>query len=125
MGVTRRQPFYIALVDGIGAFLGPEAKTAFDLAFSLNTSEELRKLACDAGLKDIKIRFEHRTIRYPIVNDFVAGFMEATPIAGQFMALPEEMRNAFVDHVSGMLNGYTDDAGMAVPQENHFLTTTR
>jgi hypothetical protein len=55
----------------------------------------------------------------------VAGFMQATPIAGQFMSLSEDRRNAFVGRVSELLKGYVDDAGMAVPQENHYLTATR
>jgi ubiquinone/menaquinone biosynthesis C-methylase UbiE len=124
-GSLDRQPFYVALVDSIGEFLGAEAATAFDLAFSLNTSEELRQLADDAGLRDIKVRFEHRTIRFHDLREMVAGFMQATPIAGQFMSLSEDRRNAFVGRVSELLKGYVDDAGMAVPQENHYLTATR
>lgn len=65
---------------------GDEAKKAFDLAFSLNTSEELRSLAHDAGLKNIKVRFEHRTVRHPSATEIAAGMMQATPIASQFMA---------------------------------------
>ncbi len=124
-GSIDRQPFFVALVDGIGAFLGVEAKTAFDLNFSLNTSEELRKLASDAGLKDIRIRFEHRTIRFPVLGEMIGGFMLATPLAAQFLALPEDRQNSFVGHVSELLKGYVDDAGMAVPMENHFLIATR
>jgi len=55
----------------------------------------------------------------------VAGFMQATPIAAQFIKLTEDKRSDFVDHVSERLQGYTDDEGMAVPQENHFLSATR
>lgn len=124
-GSLDRQPFYVALVDGVNRFLGGEAATAFDLAFSLNTSEELRQLARDAGLQNIKIRFEHRTIRFPILREMIAGFMQATPIAAQFIKLTEDKRSAFVDHVSERLQGYADDEGMAVPQENHFLSATR
>ena len=117
--------FYVALVDGIGKFLGAEAKKAFDLAFSLNTSEELQTLASDAGLKNIKIRFEHRTMRHPGAAEIAAGFMQATPIASQFLALPEDKRNAFAGYVGERLWSYTDDLGLAAPMENHFLTATR
>ena len=124
-GAFDRQVFYVALVDGIGKFLGAEAKKAFDLAFSLNTSEELRSLARDAGLKNIKVRFEHRTMRHPSAAEIAAGMMQATPIASQFMALPEDKRNAFAEYVGERLKSYTDDAGLAAPLENHFLTATR
>jgi hypothetical protein len=40
--------------------------------FSLNTSGELRKLATDAGLSDVRIRFEHRTARYHDLGEFLS-----------------------------------------------------
>jgi ubiquinone/menaquinone biosynthesis C-methylase UbiE len=124
-GAMDRQPFYVALVDGIVAFFGVEARAAFDLAFSLNTSGELRKLADDAGLKNIGVRFEHRTARFPVLGEMIGGVMRTTPIAAQFLALPEERQTSFVDRVSELLKDYVDDEGMAVPMENHFLIATR
>lgn len=124
-GALERQPFHAAVVDGIGRFLGAEAKAAFDAAFSLNTAEELRRLANDAGLQNIHIRFEHRTLRYPVPAGLVVGFMGATPVAGQFMALPDDRKQGFVAYVVEQLAGYVDDAGLAVPYENHFLTASK
>jgi SAM-dependent methyltransferase len=123
-GALERQPFYVALTHGLAIHL-PEAKDAYALGFSLNTAEELRALAAGAGLQDVRVRFEHRTIRYPDLKEFVAGFMEGTMISAQFIALPEDRRRAFVDHVAGLLEGYVDDDGVAFPLENHFLTATR
>ena len=123
-GALDRQPFYVALTDGLRVYL-PERKDAYALAFSLHTAEELRALAAGAGLRDARVRFEHRTIRYPDLKEFVGGFMEGTMISAQFMALARETRRAFVEHVAGLLAGYVDDDGMAFPLENHFLTATR
>jgi len=125
-GALDRQPFYVALVDGIIKFLGEEAaKSAFNLPFSLNTAAELRMLASDAGLDRISIRFEQRTMRYPVPAKMVAGFMIATPIASQFQALPSDRQGAFADYVAERLAGYVDDAGLAAPMENHFLAATK
>jgi SAM-dependent methyltransferase len=125
-GALDRAPFYVALVDGIARFIGDEAaKSAFDLPFSLNTAAELRMLASDAGLQRISIRFEHRTMRYPSPATMVAGFMGATPIAAQYQALPADPQRAFVEYVAERLAGYVDDAGLAVPMENHFLTAMK
>ena len=49
-GPLHRQVFHSAFVDGIGIFLGAEAKATFDSALSLNTADSLRGLARDAGL---------------------------------------------------------------------------
>src|ERR1700712_2583622 len=83
-GALDRQVFHSAIVDGVGTFFGAEAKTGFDSAFSLNTVEELRGLASDAGMKNIRVRFEHRTMRHPNATEMALGFMQATPLAGQF-----------------------------------------
>jgi ubiquinone/menaquinone biosynthesis C-methylase UbiE len=124
-GALDRQPFHAAVIAGVGEFLGAEAEAAFDLAFSLNTADELRHLARDAGLNDIRVRFEHRTLRYPVSAGMVVGFMGATPVTPQFAALPDDDRKAFVAYVVGRLASYVDDAGLAVPVENHFLTALK
>ena len=51
-GALERQPFYVALKDGLAAYL-PEQQTPTLWPFSLNTAEELRTLASDAGLQDV------------------------------------------------------------------------
>ncbi|HET7883344.1 MAG TPA: methyltransferase domain-containing protein [Acetobacteraceae bacterium] len=124
-GALERQPFYVALVDGIVRFLGENARAGFDLAFSLNTAAELRTLAQEAGLKNVRIRFEHRTTRYPSPEAFVAGFMGATPVTEQFLALTHERQAAFVRYVVDRLAEYVDDDGLAFPQENHFLAAAK
>jgi ubiquinone/menaquinone biosynthesis C-methylase UbiE len=124
-GALDRQPFYVALLDAVAAFLGKDSRSAFELAFSLNTAGELRQLSRDAGLQNIRVRFEHRTVRHPAPASLVAGFMGATPVAGQFLALSDDRRQAFVAHVLERLAGYVDDAGLAFPMENHFLTASK
>jgi len=123
-GAIERQPFYLALEDGFSRFL-PEAKNAYEQAFSLNTADELRNLAVKAGLRDARVRFEHRTIRHPSLKEFVDGFMRGTKVSGLYVVLPEKAQTDFVEHVSGLLSGYVDDDGMAFPLENHYLTATR
>jgi ubiquinone/menaquinone biosynthesis C-methylase UbiE len=124
-GALDRQPFHAAVIAGVGKFLGAEAEAAFDLAFSLNTADELRHLARDAGLNDIRVRFEHRTLRYPVPAGLAAIWPMTTPVTTQFAGLPDDDRKAFVAYVVDRLAGYVDDAGLAVPVENHFLTALK
>jgi ubiquinone/menaquinone biosynthesis C-methylase UbiE len=123
-GEMRRQPFFTAAIAAIGSFLGAEAQAAFDLAFSLNTAEELRQLARGAGFQNIRVRFEHRTMRYPVPARFVAGWIGGAPIAGRFLALPDERKEAFIADIVARVATYVDDDGLAVPMENHFLTAS-
>jgi ubiquinone/menaquinone biosynthesis C-methylase UbiE len=124
-GALERQPFFTAAIATIGTFLGADAQAAFHLAFSLNTAEELRGLANDAGLENVRVRFEHRTMRYPVPARFVAGWVGGTPITAQFLALPDDRKEAFIAHIVDQLAGYVDDAGLAIPMENHFLTASK
>ena len=124
-GAMERHAFVIPFVDALGLFLGAEAKSAFDLAYSLNTREELQSLAAGAGLRNAEVRFEHRTIRAPDVAAFAMGFVQASPVAAKYMALADDEKEKFGAYVANKLTGYVDDAGMAAPQENHFLFAVR
>jgi SAM-dependent methyltransferase len=124
-GGLDRQPFHAAVIAGIGKFLGADAQAAFDSAFSLHAADALRRLANDAGLENIRVHFEHRTLRYPVPAGMVIGFMGATPVTAQFAALSDDHRQAFVAYVVEQLAGYVDDGGLAVPAENHFLNASK
>lgn len=124
-GPLDRQPFDLVYREGLRAFFGPEALRPFNLGFSLNTSGELQKLATDAGLRDVRIRFEHRTARYPVVDEFLTGWTKGSPNAGQFLAFPSEMRDRFIAYLTERLESFIDDGGIAIPRENHFLIATR
>jgi ubiquinone/menaquinone biosynthesis C-methylase UbiE len=124
-GALDRQPFLVAAIAAIGTFLGADAQAPFHLAFSLNSAAELRQLANDAGLQSIRVRFEHRTMRYPVPARFVASWLGGTPITAQFLALPDDRKQAFIGDVVERLATYVDDDGLAVPMENHFLTALK
>jgi ubiquinone/menaquinone biosynthesis C-methylase UbiE len=124
-GAMERQPFFAAAVAVIGDHLGADAQAAFDLAYSLNTAEELRQLARDAGLKNVYIRFEHRTMRYPVPSRFIAGWINGTPIAARFLALPDDQKSSFINDIAERVATYVDDGGLAVPMENHFLIAAK
>ena len=124
-GALDRQPFHAAVIDAVGEFLGATAKSAFDTAFSLHTLEELRRLARGAELTNVRVRYEHRTMRYPSPAALARGFMIMTPVAAQFLALSDNQQQAMIAYVVERLANFVDDAGLAVSQENHFLTALK
>jgi ubiquinone/menaquinone biosynthesis C-methylase UbiE len=124
-GRLERQPFHAEVISAIGLFIGPEAQATFDAAFSLNTAEELHHLARSAGLRNSHVRFEHRTMRFPVPAKLIAGFVAGTPVSTQYLAMPDDRKQAFMTHVIKQLDSYVDDDGLAVPMENHFLTAVK
>ena len=63
--------------------LGQDSQAALAMAYRLN-APRLHRLAGDTKLRNVHVRFEHRTMRYPNAADYVAGFMGATPVTAQF-----------------------------------------
>jgi hypothetical protein len=82
-GPLERQPFDNIYREGLCAFFGAEALNPSTLGMSLNTYDELHKLALDAGLTGIQIRFENRTARYPDIREFLVGWTQASPNAAR------------------------------------------
>ena len=124
-GPLERQVFFKTLFDAVSMLLGGDAAKAIASPYTLTTREELRALASGAGFNDVTVRFEHRTIRAHDVVGYARGIIQVTPMAGEFLALPDDEKARFGAYMTDRLASYVDDAGMAVPQENHFLFAVR
>ncbi|MGA9015079.1 MAG: hypothetical protein WB509_21535 [Acetobacteraceae bacterium] len=66
-----------------------------------------------------------RPMRYPVPARFVTGWVSGAPITAQFLALPDDRKQAFIAGITERVAAYVDDAGLAVPMENHFLTASK
>jgi SAM-dependent methyltransferase len=124
-GPLERQPFDTVFREGVRAFFGPEALAPTTLGMSLNTYEELRKLATDCGLRNVRIRFEHRTSRYHDLREFIIGWIQASPSAAKFQAFTDHMRDRFIANQMERLESFVDDGGIAIPRDNHYLIATK
>ena len=125
-GPLDRQVYFATLFKAVSKFIGDDAAKVIASPYSLTTKEELHKLATGAGFKSIAVRFEQRTLREAEnIARFTDGLLQATPVASHFLALGNDQRRALTAYVADQLAGYVDDAGMAVPQENHFLFAVR
>jgi hypothetical protein len=51
-------------------------------AFALEDREELRALVSVAAFRTIRVRIDSQMIRYPSLDEFVPGYLSATPVAG-------------------------------------------
>jgi SAM-dependent methyltransferase len=124
-GPLERQIFFKTLFDAVSMFIGGDAANAIASPYTLTTRDELHALAAGAGFNDVTVRFEQRTIRADDIARYTIGLMHATSLAAAFRVLTDDEKTRFGGYMAQQLAGYIDDAGMAVPQENHFLFAAR
>jgi ubiquinone/menaquinone biosynthesis C-methylase UbiE len=124
-GKLERCVFHCAFAKTVGTFFGSDTMSTFDMAFSLNTREELHDLAAGAGFRDIAITYHHRTIRHASVDDYANGFIQAMPVAAKYLALPDSDKKRFGGQVAALPSDYVDDHGLAASMGSHYLLATR
>lgn len=86
---------------------------------ALGDAETLRALLVHAGFRDVRIQIAILVMRFPSVDAFIPGQFAATPFAGAVAALDAAARTALLEDVRVALRSYTDDEGVAVPNEAH------
>jgi ubiquinone/menaquinone biosynthesis C-methylase UbiE len=118
-------PWQRAVADALERHVSTDAALGIRGAFALGDREELRALVSAAGFRTIRVRIESQMIRYPSVEEFVAGYLSATPVAGIVAKLDEPTRAAILQEVKTSLQPYMDDDGLAAPIEAHVLVANK
>jgi ubiquinone/menaquinone biosynthesis C-methylase UbiE len=118
-------PWQRAVADALERHVGADAATGIRAAFALADREELRSLITAAGFRTVRIRIDSQMIRYPSLEEFVPGYLSATPVAGMVAKLDELTRAAILEEVKTSLQPYIDDDGLAAPIEAHVLVANK
>jgi SAM-dependent methyltransferase len=117
-----RLPFFVALVDALERHLRADAASPLRIAFTLGDACELRSLVTGAGFDDICLRLTIKQIRHTPLEDFIPGYLAATPIASAVAAMDDAARTAMFRDITTALQCYVDDDGLATPMECHVVT---
>jgi ubiquinone/menaquinone biosynthesis C-methylase UbiE len=96
-------PLARAVADSLEHHVGADAAMAIRGAFALEDREELRALILGAGFRTVHIRIDSSMIRYPSLDEFVPGYLSATPVAGVAASLDESSRAAILDDIKTTL----------------------
>jgi SAM-dependent methyltransferase len=116
---AEHQPAWLKLAAALDRHAGPETGALMRAPFAFSDPAELRELV--GG--DVRIVIE--TVRFPSAREMLASQAAASPLAGPIQALSDEAREALAADFESSMRPYTDDAGVAFPQEAHVVTTTR
>jgi ubiquinone/menaquinone biosynthesis C-methylase UbiE len=118
-------PWQQAVADALERHVSTDAALGIRGAFALGDREELHALVSAAGFRTIRVRIDSQMIRYPSLEEFVPGYLSATPVAGMVAKLDEPTRAAILHEVKTSLQPYMDDGGLAAPIEAHVLVANK
>jgi ubiquinone/menaquinone biosynthesis C-methylase UbiE len=118
-------PWQRAVADALERHVSTDAAMGIRSPFALGDREELRALVTAAGFRTIRIRIDSQMIRYPSLEEFVPGYLSATPVAGVVATLDEPTRAAILREVETSLQDYLDDDGLAAPIEAHVVVADK
>ena len=128
-GSVRRRishcPWQRAVADALERHVSTDAAMGIRGAFALGDREELRALITAAGFRAVRIRIDSQIIRYPSLEEFVPGYLSATPVSGVAATLDEPTRAAILREIKTSLQPYLDDDGLAAPIEAHVVVADK
>jgi hypothetical protein len=108
-----------ALVNALERHVNADVAAGARTVCALGDAEALRSLLLQAGFRKVQISIAILVMRFGSVEAFVPGQFAATPFAGAVAALDANARAALLEDVRIALRSYTDDTGIAVPNEAH------
>lgn len=117
-----------ALADSLDRRLGPGTSAVKRAEHSLADAGELRRLAEEAGFRNVVVTGVSKTIRFPSPQLYARIQLTATPLAGTVAGLESAARDALLDAVAGDLAaalGSTVDGELVSPTRTNVLTARK
>lgn len=112
-------PYITALGNALERHVSAEVAAGMRTVCALGDAEVLRALLVQAGFREVRLRIAILVMRFASVEAFIPGQFAAAPFAGAVAALDAAARTALLEDVRVALQPYTDDEGVAVPNEAH------
>lgn len=109
--------FFAVIPEVLERYVGAEVASPLRMAFSLGEAEELRALLLGAGFRAPQVRLVIKQMRYAPLEEYLSGWVAASPMAGAVAALDEATRTAMFHEFQTALRPYVDDDGLASPME--------
>jgi hypothetical protein len=115
----------VALLNTLERQLGRGASAPIRAAFALSDPTDLRGLVAGAGFSRVRLRITTNLLRFPSLEQYLFGYLAATPVAAQVTLMNDRERAALLGEVVNALQSYIDDDGLAAPVENHVVVAQK
>jgi ubiquinone/menaquinone biosynthesis C-methylase UbiE len=118
-------PWQAAIADAIDRNVGSEPAALVRSAFSFGDADQLRQVIASAGFHDLEIRVELETIRHSSLDEYVPGYISATPVAAAVAGLDAKAQGKITADVRDALAAHLVGDGLAAPIEAHLAIAHR
>lgn len=119
-----RQPAFHALEQALARRIG--AERAALPPFSFGDREALRAVVAGAGFRDVRVRAEIKTTRFPSPQHFVRVIAAGAPsMLGALAEQGPDGLESLAEEVAATLRPWVDDDGLAFPQISHLVVARR
>lgn len=119
-----RQPAFHALEQALARRVG--AQRAALPPFSFGDREALRAVVTGAGFREVRVRAEIKTTRFPSPQHFVQVVAAGAPsMLGALTEQGADGLESLAQEVAGSLGPWVDDDGLAFPQISHIVAARR
>lgn len=82
------------MADALASHVSPESASFVHAVFSLHDADEIRRLATEAGFREIDVRSAPKPLRLGTPGEFLWGYVRSTPLVAAVAAVDEERRAA-------------------------------
>ena len=113
----RYTPAYVRVADALQRHVGADAGAMMRSPFPSWDREELRAIVARGGFREVSLRIEVGSERYPSAAALLEQEAASSPLAGPLRALPPPVHAALVSDLAAGLAEFTDDDGVTFPME--------
>lgn len=110
-------PAYVAMARALDRYVGPEAGAVMRSPFCTWDVGQLRSLFLQGGFRDVRVRIDVCSLRYPSCEQFLFQEAASSPLAALVGVLDEAVRTDLIAALETALADHVDDAGVVCPIE--------
>jgi SAM-dependent methyltransferase len=118
-------PGFALLVRALERHAGPDVAAIMRAPFAGMDGEGLRVLVAGAGLHEVHGHIRIEAVRFPSAGEFPLREAAASPLAGAFAALSDDVREAIAADLTQALHAHTDDHGVVFAMQTYVVTALR
>ncbi|GAA2620235.1 methyltransferase domain-containing protein [Actinomadura fulvescens] len=118
-------PGFAAFVAALEQHVDAETALIMRSPFAVLSQDDLRRMVEQTGLTDVRMRIGVGAARFDSAGDLIDKEEQGSPLKGPLGGLGADARAALRADLDERLRPWTDDDGVILPMQSHFITARR